>query len=238
MGHQWRAGRTWQSHDLPSTLPPQVAALMSAETQLSQVPGESQLRHDRCGKKVDKTLKYSDKYAAYSPTIVRARHSTTAGCDGATRGRPVFSSIGSESGFSFRTPKSISKPPILGYSLAFHSQGAEIPFRYSGKPVNFSLPTIRQFRVRSRTSIKLYASHWLSLWNGTKSSPSPILIFQLLTSIKNTENGTLTSSSLFQGRARPDVSKTNFTEFRVRRPHVTKSVDKEIPESEIGRAHV
>jgi hypothetical protein len=83
---------------------------------------------------------------------VIALHSTMAGCDGATRGKPDFGSIGRAPSFKVSTPRSTKRPP----------------FRYSGKPVISSIPTNRHLSFFSRTSTRLYVSHIVSLWNGTR----------------------------------------------------------------------
>ena len=47
-----------------------------------------------------------------------------------------------------------------------------VPFRYSGRPVMSSRPTMSHFNVWTIASITLYVIHCVNLWNGTISSPS------------------------------------------------------------------
>ena len=47
-----------------------------------------------------------------------------------------------------------------------------LPLRYSGNPVRSSTPSNFHPRITSMGSMRLYVSHPVSLWNGTKSSPS------------------------------------------------------------------
>lgn len=108
----------------------------------------------------------------HSAITVIARHSTTAPCDGGRHGTPLEFASALRPGLRVRTPKSISKPPRTNINGGSTLRYIYAPFLYSGRPVISSIPLNLHLRIFSMGSIRLYVIHPVSLWNGTKSSPS------------------------------------------------------------------
>lgn len=88
------------------------------------------------------------------------------------------------------------------------------PLRYSGRPVMSAIPSTLQPNTSSIGSTKEYVIHWVSLWNGTKSSPKAAPLLAFVEGLNLTFSGTFdcgfaSTASAWQGHTSPRATPFN-----------------------------